>query len=129
MRKLPASEQPTQLTVRDVTADPIVARPYRRFSALSWIAALMVVMSVCAVAGFGAALAVRQIYISLDAADNITYEVVERKEPVTVAATTGEAISKAPLSPVFSPEVQFWAPLIAEWALAWEIDPNLIATV
>jgi soluble lytic murein transglycosylase-like protein len=34
-----------------------------------------------------------------------------------------------PLSSVFSPEVRYWSPLIYAWATAYNIDPNLIATV
>lgn len=33
------------------------------------------------------------------------------------------------LSPIFTPEVQHWAPQIAAWAAAYQLDPNLIATV
>ena len=128
MRKIPASEQPTQLVVREVTGDPMVARP-RQTSRISWLFALVIVLMVCALAGFGFAFGAQSLYYSLEPGANVIYEVVEREEPVTVASTTGEAIAQAPLSPVFTPEVQFWAPLIAEWAVAWEIDPNLIATV
>jgi len=130
MRKVPASEQPTQLTARDVTSDPLVVKPRRSaLPPMVWAGALVVVLGFCMVFGFLGAMGARALYFSLDSSSSVVYEVVERQEPVTVAATTGEAIAKAPLSPIFTPEVQFWAPLIAEWALAWEIDPNLIATV
>lgn len=33
------------------------------------------------------------------------------------------------LSAVFTPEVRFWSPLIYAWAAAYNVDPNLIATV
>ena len=33
------------------------------------------------------------------------------------------------LSPVFTPEVQYWAPKILTWAEAAGLDPNLVATV
>jgi hypothetical protein len=33
------------------------------------------------------------------------------------------------LSTVFSPEVRHWSPLIFAWADAYDIDPNLIATI
>jgi hypothetical protein len=33
------------------------------------------------------------------------------------------------ISSVFSPEVRYWSPLIHAWASAYNIDPNLIATV
>src|SRR5215203_1054565 len=33
------------------------------------------------------------------------------------------------LSPIFTPEVQYWAPQISKWAAQYQLDPNLIATV
>src|SRR5260221_12692591 len=33
------------------------------------------------------------------------------------------------LSGVFTPQVQYWSPLIHAWAQAYHVDPNLIATV
>ena len=33
------------------------------------------------------------------------------------------------LAPLFTPQVQAWSPSISEWAEAWHMDPNLIATV
>lgn len=33
------------------------------------------------------------------------------------------------ISPVFTPEVQYWADDIARWAQLYQLDPNLIATV
>lgn len=131
MRKIPASEQPTQLipngvTIREVMG-PMVA-PRRKIT-LSWLGAFSVVALICILLSAGALTAARAVYLSLDENRRVIYEVVERKEPVTLASTTGNAVAKAPLSPIFTPEVQFWQPLIAEWALAWEIDPNLIATV
>lgn len=123
MRKLPASEQPT-LVVRETTPPLIPSkRPFR------WIVALVLVLLLCVALGFAGATGARSAYLALDSSPNVIYEVVEREEPVTVAATTGDAAAKLSLSEIFTPEVQFWEPLIAEWALAWEIDPNLIATV
>jgi soluble lytic murein transglycosylase-like protein len=37
--------------------------------------------------------------------------------------------SSLPLSPVFTPEVQYWAGRIQTWAAAAGVDPNLVATV
>ena len=48
---------------------------------------------------------------------------------------TPDTISNLPvqpaggLSPVFTPEVQFWADKIQTWAAASGLDPNLVATV
>jgi soluble lytic murein transglycosylase-like protein len=33
------------------------------------------------------------------------------------------------LSPIFTPEVQFWEPQIIRWAADYNLDPNLVATV
>jgi hypothetical protein len=33
------------------------------------------------------------------------------------------------LAPLFTPQVQAWSPQILEWAAAWGMDPNLVATV
>ncbi len=40
-----------------------------------------------------------------------------------------EAASSPQLSPVFTPEVRYWSPLIYAWAAVYKVDPNLIATV
>jgi hypothetical protein len=130
MRKVPISEQPTQVVVREVTANPLVLRPKRTVKTpIPWMLALLLAVGICGLGGFGLAYMGQAVYFSLDSSSEVVYEVVQRQEPVTLAATTGEAASKVPLSPIFTPQVQFWQPLIAEWALAWEIDPNLIATV
>lgn len=130
MRKLPASEQPTQVVVREITRDPFVVAPkQRRGLPIPWGMALIIAVAMCGIVGFGAAYGLRTLYQSLDLESETTYEVVQRQEPVTLASTTGSAAAVVPLSTIFTPEIQFWQPLIAEWALAWEIDPNLIATV
>lgn len=114
------------VTVREVAAATL--QPRKKIT-LAWLGAFGVAVFVCLAISAGVLAAARSIYFSLNENHQVIYEVVERKEPVTLASTTGEVVAKVPLSPVFTPEVQFWKPLIAEWALAWEIDPNLIATV
>jgi hypothetical protein len=52
--------------------------------------------------------------------------------PITAAspAREGDApAAPAALSPVFTPEVQYWAEKIKVWAAAYDLDPNLVATV
>ncbi len=47
-------------------------------------------------------------------------------------AMAGEEIttvSVGSLAPLFTPEVQYWAPQIRQWSEAYGLDPNLIATV
>lgn len=41
----------------------------------------------------------------------------------------GELAARSSLSSVFTPEVHYWEPLIQAWAVIYQIDPNLIATV
>lgn len=128
MKKIPASEQPTYVVdVRETTAD---SRPQskRHMSPLRWgILAALVGVSCLALTAFS--VTILDVLFGILPADEVVFEVVERPEPVTVAATRGEAVSQIEMSPIFTPEIQFWKPLIAEWALAWQIDPNLIATV
>jgi soluble lytic murein transglycosylase-like protein len=39
------------------------------------------------------------------------------------------ASTTASLSPIFTPEVRYWADKIASWAAVFKLDPNLVATV
>jgi hypothetical protein len=54
-------------------------------------------------------------------------------DPAYTAVLSDEAtaniIASGQLSPIFAPEVLFWAPKIVEWANQWNLDPNLVATV
>jgi soluble lytic murein transglycosylase-like protein len=45
------------------------------------------------------------------------------------AAPAASSATAAPLSPVFTPEVQRWAEEIVEWSAGYNLDPNLVATV
>lgn len=38
-------------------------------------------------------------------------------------------LAPAPISPVFTPEVQYWSDRIGQWAEPYNLDPNLAATV
>jgi hypothetical protein len=49
--------------------------------------------------------------------------------PSPVFAATGAEAAARSLSPIFTPEVRFWEPQIREWAAAYALDPNLVATV
>ena len=46
---------------------------------------------------------------------------------VSVQVSTGD-ISKR-ISPIFTPEIQYWEPQIIRWAAEYNLDPNLVATV
>ena len=49
--------------------------------------------------------------------------------PSDAASATADILASGQLSPIFAPEVLFWAPNIIEWASQWNLDPNLVATV
>lgn len=50
----------------------------------------------------------------------------------SAVTTSGGTLKGGPVSviaPVFMPSVQYWAADIARWAAAYDLDPNLVATV
>ncbi len=116
-------EEPTKtITVREVVYDPleIVESPEHR-SGNSFLRASCVtffVFFICGLAGFLGVFIGRSLYLSLP--PKVTYVVVDRRDPSHIATT---------ISPLFTPEVQYWAPQIAQWAQDYNLDPNLIATV
>jgi soluble lytic murein transglycosylase-like protein len=48
---------------------------------------------------------------------------------VTVPISAASQASSTKLSPIFTPEVQYWADNIVRWAGASSLDPNLVAVV
>lgn len=58
-----------------------------------------------------------------------SYKVVDTNSPVYATSPVGPEAALSPVSPVFTPEVFYWEPLIKAWAIMYQIDPNLIATV
>ncbi len=47
----------------------------------------------------------------------------------TQTNTAGNIPAAGTIAPLFTPEVQYWAPKIAEWSQIYGIDPNIIATI
>jgi soluble lytic murein transglycosylase-like protein len=47
----------------------------------------------------------------------------------TIAFQPAALISSGAISPIFTPEIQYWAESIVRWASAAGVDPNLAATV
>jgi hypothetical protein len=43
--------------------------------------------------------------------------------------SSANAVYKVAISPIFSPEIQYWSTAIQAWATAAGLDPNLVATV
>jgi soluble lytic murein transglycosylase-like protein len=48
---------------------------------------------------------------------------------VTIATTAPLPGTAGLVAPLFTPEVQYWAQKIVIWSEAWNLDPNLVATV
>jgi hypothetical protein len=63
------------------------------------------------------------------ASSSVKYEIVETNRPFYAGSPMGPDAAVSPLSAVFTPEIQYWAPLIKAWAVKYQVDPNLIATV
>ncbi|MFQ5398072.1 MAG: lytic transglycosylase domain-containing protein [Anaerolineae bacterium] len=46
-----------------------------------------------------------------------------------IGAGLSTSLAESPISPIFSPEVQFWGPQIAQWSAMYGLDPNMVATI
>ncbi len=55
-------------------------------------------------------------------------QVNEPADPEAINASIAATLPSL-ISPIFSPEVQHWAPQIVAWAQAYNLDPNMVATV
>jgi soluble lytic murein transglycosylase-like protein len=98
----------------------------RQKQSQTWLGFTSVFLLFCGLIGFittiGSAILFR------NSAQAKVYEVVDTNHPYASSAMGSQA-AVSPLSPVFTPEIQYWGPLIKAWAIAYQIDPNLIATV
>ena len=57
------------------------------------------------------------------------WEVVTTNTGGRAVVTQPAEAAPAALSPIFTPEVQHWTDNITAWAAAYQLDPNLVATV
>lgn len=48
--------------------------------------------------------------------------------PNNANTTTSQSTTQA-ISPLFTPEVRYWESLIVKWAKAYQVDPNMVATI
>ena len=99
--------------------------PARRVRS-TWLGFSALVLTLCGVLGFGVTAGA---VFAWHTAFQTDYEVLDVPPPVYAQSALGPQAAAAPLSSVFTPEVQYWAPLIKAWAQAYQIDPNLIATL
>lgn len=90
------------------------------------IRALLIVLATCASL---TALMIISHTLPAHTPTDPTYAVIEATQPYYAGSPSGPDAAVAPLSPVFTPEVQYWDALIKAWAILYQVDPNLIATV
>jgi len=86
------------------------------------------ILILCGLAGFAGTLGAAWL-LDASKAGETTYEILETNRPVYAQSPTGPEAASSALSTVFTPEVQYWEPLIKAWAIVYQVDPNLIATV
>jgi soluble lytic murein transglycosylase-like protein len=91
-----------------------------------WIALTGALLVLCGALGFAGTLAAASIF---NATVNSRYQVIETNHPYYAQSPVGPGAADSSLSPVFTPQVQYWAPIILAWGVVHQIDPNLIATV
>ena len=73
--------------------------------------------------------AIRMGGLSSAAADTTSAAPAEQTEEQVVPVDTGTGASGGGIAPLFTREVQHWAPQIVAWAAEFGIDPNMAATV
>jgi soluble lytic murein transglycosylase-like protein len=92
----------------------------------TWLGFTSVFLLFCGLAGFISTIGSAILF--QNSAQAKVYEVVEPNQQYA-NSPLGPNAAVSPLSSVFTPEIQYWAPLIKAWAIWYQIDPNLIATV
>ena len=129
-----APEEYIQVTVDKLPTDKYSIVRNRMVILLVWVVAMagLVGVFIGPKIGLGGATA----SIEADSADgsllNSVVDVVtggQADEPIVAQAAAPVATSGGGISPVFSREVQHWAPRIVEWASWYDLDPDMVATV
>jgi hypothetical protein len=87
-----------------------------------------VILMLCGLTGFVTTLGVA-ILLQFDSDSPAKFEIVETNHPFYAESALGPEAATSPLSVVFTPEIQYWEPLIKAWAILYQIDPNVIATL
>jgi len=94
----------------------------------AWLGLSGIILMICGLTGFFATIGAALLLQSSPAAST-AYEVVETERVYYAQSPVGVTAALSPLSAVFTSEVQYWEPLIKAWAVVYQVDPNLIATV
>ncbi len=119
-------------TTQRRTSKQTKTTPQPSLTQRAWVGLSAIILILSGLAGFGLTLATAALF---DAPDRLgtnkatRYEVVDTNRAYYAQSAVGSDAAVAPLSAVFTPEVQYWATLIKAWAILYEVDPNLIATV
>lgn len=92
----------------------------------AWMGISAVLLITCGLLGFMTTLGAA---VALEFTLDTVYEVVNTNRPLYAKSAVGPDAAVAPLSPVFTPEVLYWEPWIKAWAIKYQVDPNLIATL
>ena len=93
----------------------------------AWLGISAIMLMICGVIGFSVTLGAAVLLRS--SPSEVGFEVVETDRVFYAESPVGPEASSSPLSVAFTPEVQYWEPLIKAWAVVYQVDPNLIATV
>ncbi|NDJ78616.1 MAG: transglycosylase SLT domain-containing protein [Chloroflexi bacterium] len=89
------------------------------------ILSLGIVAVICGVTGFVGVM----MSLMLLTAPNTSPDTQRADSVPQATSPVGPQAAVQPLSPVFSPEVLYWSDLIRAWAILYEVDPNLLATI
>lgn len=123
-------EEPVMIRVREVVYDPLEAptmidlaeptpRSRPRYEHLERRGRGLLSLTLILLLGLTMGAAVVGYFVYNLLPQKVTYIVVD--------SNTGEVATT--ISPIFTPEVQYWAADIEKWAKEYDLDPNLIATV
>lgn len=99
---------------------------HRTLQRRTWLGISALLLIACGILGFTATIGAA---VLLDLTTDTRYEVVETNHPFYARSAVGPDAAISPLAVVFTPEVQYWEPWIKAWAIKYQIDPNLIATL
>ncbi len=121
-------KQPTTKTQPKNRPAQTAPEPERRRRKLGprWLGLAIVLIVLCALMGFTGSFSGAAIVLT-DPAQSVS--VVDTNHPLYATSAVGTEAAQSTLSPVFTPEVQYWEPMIRAWALIYQVDPNVIATV
>lgn len=96
---------------------------------------MMIILPVVLVIMLVSSLGVSHLFKKQDQATTVqtTVQTEEVAEPVgnsdTAVSDTAVAMVEGGISPIFSPQVQHWAPQIVAWAAQFGLDPDIVATI